>query len=109
MIEITINNIDELVDKISNIKLKETLNTSLRKSLFLLERELKIVTPVDTWLLRNSYEQQPMDLEARLMNFREYGVYVDARQWFVQRWIDNSEEQIMNIFNNDINILLSDL
>lgn len=109
MIEITINNIDELVNKISNIKLKETLNTSLKKSLFLLENELKAVTPVDTWLLRNSYEQQHLELEARLMNFREYGVYVDARQGFVQAWINNSEQQVINIFNNDINSLLSEL
>ena len=109
MIEIKITNIDELVSRMNNIDVKWSLNSSIRKSMFALEREVKIVTPVDTGLLRNSYEMKMWDLEATLSNFREYGVYVDARQQFLQKGIDASENIIQNIFSQDINNLLQSL
>ena len=107
MINIKITNIKELIRKIDNIKLWDTLNASLKKSLFFLDRNMKIVTPVDTWLLRNSYEKEYSDLEVRLVNFREYWPIVDARQWFVDKGIGRSEAWINRIINDDLNRLLS--
>jgi len=109
MITVEIKNIDQLIANMNRLDVRWTINTSLRKSLLALEREVKIVTPVDTWLLRNSYEMSFWDLTATLSNFREYGIYVDAKQNFLQKGIDSSEDIINNIFNNDINNLLQTL
>lgn len=109
MITVEIKNIDELVANMNKLNVKSAMNTSLRKSLLVLERNTKIVTPVDTWLLRNSYEMSFWDLTATLSNFREYGIYVQAKQNFLQKGIDNSEDMINNIFNNNINNLLQTL
>jgi hypothetical protein len=48
MITVEIKNIDELVANMNKLNVKSAMNTSLRKSLLVLERNTKIVTPVDT-------------------------------------------------------------
>ena len=101
--------IDEFLKKIWELSVQKVLNKSIKKSIFTLERTWKINTPVDTWLLRNSYETNFKDLEWRLRNFREYAPIVEARQWFMARTIDEEMPKINKIFENDINEFLEDL
>ena len=101
--------LDDFLKKIWELSVKKVLNQSIKKSIFTLERTWKQNTPVDTWVLRNSYETNFKDLEWRLRNFREYGVYVEARQWFLQRTIDEEMPNINRIFENDIKEFLIDL
>lgn len=109
MIEITINWIDELVNKLNNANVKWALNNAVRKSVFVVQREAQLITPVRTWLLRNSYETSFWDLEWTLNNFREYAPFVDARVRFMGRAADASENQVINIFNEEVDALLRTL
>jgi len=109
MIEIRIKNIDELVKSFGKFNVKEMLNTALKKSVFALERTAKQNTPVDTGLLRNSYENLFGDLEATLRNYREYAPYVEAKQSFLARSIDLELPHIQSIFEQEANALLSKL
>lgn len=61
-------------------------------------RNSKIETPVRTGLLRNSYKTQIWDFKAVLTNFRYYGVFVNAYNPFMKRWIDKSSSDIKRIF-----------
>lgn len=107
MIGIEIKNIDELVEKLRGFDLVWTLNNAIKKSIFILERNAKINTPVRTGLLRNSYETEFWDLEATLRNYREYAPYVEAKRHFLETSVDQSLEPINEIFVNDIDALLA--
>lgn len=108
-INIKIDWIDDFVKKIWEESIEKVLNKSIEKSIFILEREAKLITPVDTWLLRNSYETKFKYLEWRLRNFREYAPFVEARVWFMARTLNDNIERINKIFENDINKFLEDL
>jgi hypothetical protein len=101
--------IDEFLKKIWALTVQKTLDKSMKKSIFLLEREAKLVTPVDTWLLRNSYETKFRPLEWQLRNYREYAPLVESRVWFLQEATWKAESQIQRIFNDDIQQMLNDL
>jgi hypothetical protein len=101
--------LDEFLKKIWALAVQNTLDKSMKKSIFLLEREAKLVTPVDTWLLRNSYETKFRPLEWQLRNFREYAPYVENRVWFLQEATWKAENQIQKIFEDDIKAMLNDL
>ena len=100
---------DELLKKIGEMSVSKVLNKSIKKAIFLTERDWKKNTPVDTWLLRNSYETQFADLEGRLRNFREYWPIVEARQGFLSRTLTQVEPKVYRIFENDIQEFLQDL
>lgn len=109
---ITLNEVeglDDLLKKIWYLSLKKVLNKSIRKSVFYTEREAKKVTPVDTWLLRNSYETNFEDLEWRLRNFREYWPIVNERTGFFDRTASKVEPQIYRIFEKDLQDFINDL
>lgn len=91
--------IKRIKDWLNNKNLKKNLNNSIKKTVFLLERDAKLITPVKTWLLRNSYEEEFKDLKWVLYNTRKYWPYVEARVWFLQRTIDNNLYKIEDIFN----------
>lgn len=106
---------NELLASLKKSDVKRSINVGITKSLMVLEREAKIQTPVDTWVLRNSYKQEQSSLIGKLINFREYGIYV--HEWtrfmvgnpFMQRAIDNSESTIEMIFSKEIDLLLQQL
>ena len=100
---------DELLKKIWQLSVSKVLNKSIKKSIFLTERDWKKNTPVDTWLLRNSYETRFKDLEWRLRNFREYWPFVEARQGFLSRTLTEVEPKIYRIFEQDIQEFLQEL
>jgi len=101
--------IDEICKKIWALVISKTINDSIKKSIFYLERELKLTTPVDTWLLRNSYETEFTELEWNIRNFREYWIYVEWRKGFVQSVFDKSSEHIKQIFEWDIQKLINSI
>lgn len=74
MIEIKIDN--RLWKSIYDADIKQALNRWVKKSVITLEREAKIETPVDTGILRNSFTSELQELQGKLINFREYGIYV---------------------------------
>ena len=101
--------IDDFLKKIWELSVQKVLNKSIKKSIFTLEREAKLITPVDTWLLRNSYETNFKDLEWRLRNFREYAPFVEWRVWFMEQTLNDNESRINEIFKQDIEEFLQDL
>lgn len=100
---------DELLKKIGEMSVSKMLNKSIRKAIFLTEREAKLNTPVDTGLLRNSYETKFQELEWRLRNFREYWPIVEARQGFLSRTLTEVEPKVYRLFEKDIEEFLQDL
>ena len=101
--------LDEFLKKVWVLTVQKTLDKSMKKSIFLLEWEAKRNTPVDTWLLRNSYETKFRPLEWQLRNYREYAPFVESRVWFLQEATWKAESQIKRIFEDDINEMLNDL
>jgi hypothetical protein len=71
-----IDGIDEFLRRIGELSVQKVINGSIKKSIFSVENQAKRETPVDTGILRNSYETKFQNLEGRLRNFREYGFYV---------------------------------
>jgi len=100
---------DEFLKKVWALVVSQTLDKSIKKSVFLVEREAKLRTPVDTWLLRNSYETKFLPLEGRLRNFREYAPYVEKRVWFLRDTEEAVWKSIQEIFQDDIQAMLNDL
>ena len=109
MISIEIKNINDLVKKIGAMNTKKAIDTAIKKSIFMIERTAKINTPVDTWLLRNSYETEFRDLTWTLRNFREYAPFVEFRRGFLQKTLEEEEWNVRDIFDSEIDILLKTL
>jgi len=106
MITVEIKNIDELVTSLNSLDLKKLLGKTIRKSMFILERTGKQNTPVDTWILRNSYQITYWNLEWKLENYREYAPYVEAKQKFLEKTVQQEENHIESLFENDIEALI---
>ena len=127
-----IDGIDEFLRRIGELSVQKVINGSIKKSIFSVENQSKRETPVDTGILRNSYETKFENLEGRLRNFREYGLYV--HEWhkqtpwryvpaigrrlvksyipwnpFMQRALDKTEPKLEQIFRDDIEKFLTDL
>jgi len=115
MINVNIEGIDDLIHKMSKLNWRETINTAIKKSIALLERQSKIETPVDTGTLRNSYKEEFEDLIGRLVNFREYWIYVhewrEFYKWnpFMQRAVEKTDGDIEMIFSREYDSLLAQL
>jgi len=101
--------LDEFLKRVWYLTVKKTLDKSIKKSILLTERVWKQNTPVDTWLLRNSYETQFSSLEWRLRNFREYAPYVEGRVGFLKETVWDVENRVQRIFENDIQDMINDL
>lgn len=109
MLQVEIKNIDELYRKIWELTLRGALRKAMSKSMFLTERNAKLNTPVDTGLLRNSYETSIWDFESTIRNFREYAPYVEARRWFMSQTVEETEGKVQDIFVTEINDLLRNI
>lgn len=115
MLDIHYEWLNDFVVKMKNVNWKEAINTAIKKSIYTLEREAKIQTPVDTGILRNSYTTEFSDLVGRLINFREYGIYVHEwwkfYKWnpFLTRTMENTMDEIETIFSKEYDALLEKL
>lgn len=94
-----IDGMDEFFRRIGEFSVRKVLNKSIKKSIFTLERKAKIETPVDQGILRNSYESRFTDLEGRLRNFREYGIYVhEGHEQTVGRFVPAIGKRLKRAF-----------
>lgn len=115
MLNLEVEWVNDFVMKLSAMKGKDAINRAIKKGIFVLERQSKIETPVDTGILRNSYETTFNDLIGKLTNFREYGIYVhegtkyQKANPFMGRAVDKTEWQIEMIFSNEYDALLKTL
>mgnify|MGYP003563049516 CR=1 FL=1 len=115
MLNIEIKNLDEFLNKVSKINIQRTLNIWVKKSIIFLEWAAKKETPVDTWLLRNSYETFFESLKWKLVNTRKYWLYV--HEWtryikwnpFLTRAAKKSNKDINIIFSNEVHKTLNSL
>lgn len=107
--DIKIEWIDDLITKIWKLAIRKTLDTAIKKSVFTIERTAKQRTPVDTWVLRNSYETRFKEFEWEIRNFREYAPFVEARVGFLESTLSDEANNIQNIFNTEIENLLKSL
>lgn len=104
--------LDDFFKKVWQLAFTKTLNKSIKKAITTVERDSKINTPVDTGILRNSYQTDFTDLKWELRNYRDYWLYV--HEWtryqkanpFFRRAIESNEQWIQRIFENDLIDLL---
>ena len=75
MIEINIDT-NKLWKSLYDADIRGALNRGIKKGTITLEREAKIETPVDTGILRNSFITEIEELQGKVINTREYGLYV---------------------------------
>lgn len=68
--------LDWFLKKLGQLTFENNLDQSVKKAVLTVERQSKINTPVDTWLLRNSYQTSFMWLQWEIRNYREYAMYV---------------------------------
>lgn len=115
MINLEIKWLDEFLRKFNELDVDKTLNRAIKISIIELEWTAKKETPVDTGLLRWSYETFFSNLSWKLQNKRKYWIYV--HEWtkyiksnpFLERTIDKEEPKIERIFNWEINKMLNTL
>lgn len=108
-ISIDTSELDRFLRNVGALTVQKTIEGSIRKGILLLEREAKIRTPVDTGLLRNSYETNFRPLEGQLRNFREYAPYVEAKRHFFQDAFSQTETKVRDIVRTDLENLISSL
>lgn len=106
---IEIQGLSEFASKVTKADFESAMNKPLKKSVLVMQRESKIETPVRTWLLRNSYRTKTSKLEAQLINYRNYWIYVNARNPFMKRGIMKSWVQINKIFSQEMEKFLETL
>lgn len=103
MLEINVNNIDDLKKNLNKINFKNSLKKASGRSLIYLEWEAKKETPIDTWVLRNSYEIDNNTFWYwKLNNFREYAEYVHSRNPYMLRAGDKAKPRIIKIFEQEV-------
>lgn len=109
-LEIKVTGLKEFVAKIdSSSNVKKTINRWIKKIIFFLQWEAIVFTPVDTWLLRNSFKQTFWDLFWELFNIRKYWIFV--HEWtryikkpkpFMTKAVNENQWKIEVILNNEI-------
>jgi len=104
--------LDDFLMKLGKMTFEKSLNKSIKKGIITVEWNAKKETPVDTGLLRRSYETSFTRLTWEIRNYREYALevhqgtrYQKANPYF-NRWIDNSRDKIKQFFENDLIELL---
>jgi len=72
--------LEKLAGKFESIKIQSFLQAKIKELAFLVEREAKQVTPVDTGRLRASIRVLPMirSLEGIIQTHTEYAIYVHS-------------------------------
>lgn len=111
---IKVNWLEKFIKKIDSRRwVEEWINKWIKKTIFFLQWEVIPFTPVQTWVLRNSYSQRFKNLYWNLFNTRKYWVYV--HEWtrfikanpFMTKALKKSEWKVSLIMNNEIRKSLS--
>lgn len=125
MLTIQIKDLEDFIEQVSELQMKKTFNTWVKKSMIFLEWEAIKETPVDKWFLWNSYEVILKNLQWILINTRAY--WVPVHEWhnqtpwrfvpaiwkrlkasyvkwnpFLTRTARKSNDQVNKIFNKEI-------
>ena len=115
MFEIKTEWLTEFIQKLADLNAKDSIDRGIKKGIYLLEWLSKIETPVDTWVLRNSYRTEFLPWIWKLINFREYWLYV--HEWtkyikwnpFLERAVQKWENWLVAIFAKEVDLLLNNL
>lgn len=111
--------LDELIRWLNKIDIKDALRPWVQKILFFYERQAKKETPVDTWLLRNSYSTVfstgAQWLEWTLLNYRAY--WINVHEWtssiranpWMTRVLNDNKNASENIMGKEIEKILISL
>lgn len=107
--EVKVTWLEEFIEKIDDKgDVRKALNTGLKKVVFFLEGEAKVFTPVDTWILRNSFRQKYGNLTAKLFNIRNYWIFVHEGTRFIKsnpfltKTVKKAWKEIELIMNEEI-------
>ena len=82
--------------------IRSALNTAIKKSAFLIERESKKVTPVLTGRLRASIFTTINPMRATIEPKTDYAFIVHQRNPYMERGVKNAERGIQRIFEGEI-------
>ena len=109
--------LDKLVKHFNSLDVNRTLSTWVKKIIITLQRESTRRTPVDTWLLRKSYNSYFTDwwLTGKLVNYRKYGIFV--HEWtkymqgrpFMTDALEENDSKVQLIMNREIEKMLNTL
>lgn len=112
--EVKISWLEEFIKKIDDKgNVRKALNKGIKKVVFFLEWEAKVFTPVDTWVLRNSYRQSYGDLKWKLFNIRNYWIFVHEGTRFIKsnpfltNTVEKAWKEVELIMNEEIQDSLS--
>ena len=101
--------LEEFISKIDSKKEVEfAIDRGAKKIVFFMEWEAKIFTPVDTWVLRNSFRASKWSLGWVLVNFRDYWIFIHEwtrfMKWtpFMKKAIDENEQETTLIMNEEL-------
>jgi len=81
MIKIEIKWYEDFVNRLWHLVADDTTNKAIKLSMFEIQREAQIRTPLDTGNLRGSYETKFWELEWELRNTRKYWIFVHEGRW----------------------------
>ena len=93
-------------------KISAALGKVISKFAFLVEREAKMVTPVDTGRLRGSIATELMPLKATIAPHTNYAVYVHEGTRFMTarpflRWgVENAQMGLDDIIDSELDVAL---
>lgn len=96
-------------------KMTRNLNEAIRKSIFMIEREGKIRTPVDTGRLRASYITRFSSLRGEVGPTANYSLFVhEGTRYmrgrpFLRNAIQSAEQQIQGNFRRAVQDTLDDI
>lgn len=110
MITIKIQNAAEIKRSFKKypIKTKSAIKTAIRKSALLVERESKVMTPVDTGRLRSSIMSDILPMKATVAPHTDYAIHVHegTRRMkgrpFMEQGLRKAENRIQGFFKNEI-------
>ncbi|KAA0004644.1 MAG: HK97 gp10 family phage protein [Thermoplasmata archaeon] len=119
MIVIKIKGLKELREafKRAPLKTKDEINKAIAKSGFLVERESKKITPVDTGRLRASIRTDLMPMKAVIAPHTDYAIYVHenlrarhkppGQAKYMEKGKQKAEPKIEDFFKQAINNVLN--
>lgn len=115
--DIEIKGLDEVADRMTvrGKNIKDALNRAIKKSVFILEKNLKIESPVRTGRLRNSIHAGIVigDLQGSIgptvlyAKFVNYGTRFITPNPFIQRGANASLKEINQAFGDEIHKALN--
>ena len=90
------------LQKILGADWQKPIQRGIWKTIFSLQRESMLRTPVDTGLLKASYKEEVQGLTGEFWNFREYAPVQEARRRFLETAVTITSPKMGNFFESEI-------